>query len=161
MSDARANTTFIDVLDRAMKWIMLVAGLCTCSMFYAAIAPDELLRSNFGQSIDGPVAQIVVRNWGILVGLMGMLLIHGAFDQSARRIALLTAGASKVAFIALVLSLGQQFLQYPVGVAVAVDSVWVLIFAIYLVVTRGTPQPNPSIERTAPGKPGAVAHGNR
>lgn len=151
MSDFTTNTTFMAMLCRSMKWIMLVSGLLTCTMFYAAIAPDDFLRSNFGQSIEGPVAQIVVRNWGILVGLMGLLLIYGAFEESARRIALLTAGASKVAFIALVLSLGQPFLQYQVGISVAVDSAMVSLFAIYLVATRGMPLPKPSIERASPG----------
>jgi hypothetical protein len=124
------------VLHRSIKWVMLLFGLLTCTMFYAAVAPDASLRSNFGQSIDGPVAQIVVRNWGALIGLVGLLLMYGAFREPARRIALLVAGASKVVFIALVLSLGPQFLQYQVGVAVVVDSLAVLLFATYLITTR-------------------------
>jgi hypothetical protein len=123
------------LLQRRMKWVMLVSGLLTCTMFYAAIAPEELLQSNFGQSLEGPVAQIVVRSWGVLIGLMGILLIYGAFQEGARRIALYTAGASKVAFIALVLSWGQQFLQFQVGIAVVVDLVMVLFFTAYLVGT--------------------------
>src|SRR5687767_9071763 len=98
---------------------MLVSGLLTCTMFYAAIAPEAALRSTFGQSVDGPIAQIVVRNWGVLIGLMGVLLIYGALHEPVRRIALLVAGASKMAFIGLVLSFGQQFLQFQVGVSVA------------------------------------------
>ncbi|MSO45928.1 MAG: hypothetical protein EXQ59_04070 [Acidobacteria bacterium] len=127
----------MDLLHRSIKWVMFVSGLLTCTMFYAAVAPDASLRSSFGQTIDGPVAQIVVRNWGALIGLMGLLLIYGAFREPARRIALLVAGASKVVFIALVLSLGQQFLQFQVGVSVVVDSVMVLLFATYLVTTSG------------------------
>ena len=115
---------------------MLVSGALTCTMFYAAVAPEASLRSSFGQSIDGPVAQIVVRSWGILVGLMGLLLIYGAFNEPARRVALVVAGASKVAFIALVLSIGQQFLQFQVGVAVAIDTIMVTLFALHLVSTR-------------------------
>ena len=107
-------------------------------MFYAAVAPEAALHSSFGQSINGPVAQIVVRNWGILVGLMGLLLIHGAIFEQTRRVALVIAGASKVAFIALVLSIGQQFLQFQVGLAVAIDIVMVMVtlFTLYLVSTR-------------------------
>jgi len=125
-----------NALHRSIKWVMLVSGLLTCTMFYAAIVPESSLRSAFGQSIDGPVAQIVVRNWGVLIGLMGVLLIYGAFHEPVRRIALLVAGASKVAFIGLVLSLGQQFLQFQVGVSVAVDSIMVVLFATYLIATR-------------------------
>jgi len=129
----------MNILNRSIKWVMLVSGVLTCSMFYAVIAPDALLTSNFGQTIQGPVAQIVVRNWGALIGLMGLLLIYGAFQASARRVALLVAGASKVVFIVLVLSLGQEFLGHQVGVSVVVDSVMVLLFAAYLVATRAAP----------------------
>jgi len=120
------------MLRRSMKWVMLVSGLLTCTMFYAAIAPDAWLRSNFGQTIEGPVAQIVVRSWGALIGLIGLLLIYGAFREQARRIALLLAGAGKGVFIALVLSLGREFLQFQVGVSVAVDAIMVMLFAAYL-----------------------------
>ncbi len=118
---------------------MLVSGLLTCTMFYALFAPDASLRSTFGQSIDGPVAQIVVRNWGALIGLMGLLLIYGAFRESIRRVALVVAGASKVVFITLVLSLGQEFLRYQVGVSVIVDAVMVVLFIAYLASTSAQP----------------------
>ena len=116
--------------------MMLVSGALTCTMFYAAVAPEAAVRSSFGQSIDGPVAQIVVRSWGILIGLMGLLLIYGAFNEQTRRVALVVAGASKIAFVALVLSIGQQFLQFQVGVGVAIDIVMVTLFALYLLSTR-------------------------
>ena len=127
------------IIHRSVKWVMLVSGLLTCTMFYALIAPDASLRSSFGQSIDGPVAQIVVRNWGALIGLMGLLLIYGAFWEPVRRISLVVAGASKVVFITLVLSLGQEFLRYQVGVSVIVDSVMVVLFVTYLVSTNAPP----------------------
>lgn len=124
------------ILEQSIKWVMLASGLLTSTMFYAAVAPEAALRSSFGESIDGPVAQIVVRNWGVLIGLMGLLLIYGAFHVPARRLALVVAGFSKIAFIALVLSLGQQFLQFQVGVAIAIDAVMVTLFAVYLLTAR-------------------------
>jgi hypothetical protein len=48
----------------------------------------------------------------------------------------IVVGASKVVFIALVLSLGQEFLRYQVGVAVIVDSVMVVLFIAYLASVR-------------------------
>lgn len=139
----------MNLLRRSIKWVMLVSGALTCTMFYAAVAPEASLRSNFGQSIDGPVAQIVVRSWGILVGLMGLLLIYGAFNEQARRVALVVAGTSKVAFIALVLSIGQQFLQFQVGVAVVIETIMVTLFAWHLMSTkpRSYTGAEPPIER--------------
>jgi hypothetical protein len=132
----QTGTLSEDTLHRLVKWVMLASGLLTCTMFYAAIAPEASLRSVFGQSIDGPVASIVVRNWGALIGLMGVLLIYGALHDPSRRIALLVVGASKVVFIGLVLSFGQQFLQFQIGIAVAMDTVVVVVFAAYLIATR-------------------------
>jgi hypothetical protein len=55
-------------------------------------------------------------------------LIYGAFDAPSRRIALLVAAASKVTFIALVLSHGSRYFGYSAGIAVAIDTVMVLLF---------------------------------
>jgi putative Mn2+ efflux pump MntP len=106
-------------------------------MFYALVAPEASLISNFGQPLEGQVAQIVVRNWGALIGLMGVLLIYGAFREEVRTVALLVAGTSKLVFIALVLSLGQPFLQFQVGLSVAIDTIMVVLFATYLIGQQG------------------------
>jgi hypothetical protein len=119
------------------KWVMVVAGLLTCTMFYAALFPIASQQSNFGEALDGALAQIVVRNWGVLIGLVGLMLIYGAYSEPSRRMALLVATASKIAFIALVLVFGRQFLQFQVGTALIVDSVMVVLFVVYLVATRG------------------------
>jgi hypothetical protein len=55
---------------RYFKWVMLVSGVLTCTVFYTAIAPSESLRSSFGTTLDGALAQVLVRNWGVLVGLI-------------------------------------------------------------------------------------------
>jgi len=78
----------------------------------------------------------VVRNWGVLIGLIGLMLIYGAFSDTHRRIVLLVAATSKITFIALVLLFGQQFLRFQVGTSVIVDAVIVVLFVAYLVATR-------------------------
>jgi len=115
-----------------IKWIMLISGVLTTTMVYAAIAPDAALQSNFGETLDEPLARIIVRNWGALIALVGCMLIYGAFKPAVRGVALFVAGASKVIFIALVLSEGNRYLGQQVGIAVAIDSIWVLIFSAYV-----------------------------
>lgn len=122
-----------------MKWIMLVSGVLTCTMLYAAIAPHAALQSTFGNTLQGPVAEIVVRNWGVLIGLMGAMLIYGAFDVSARPLVLVIAGLSKAAFIVLILTIGRPFLSHQAGVAVVSDVIQILLFAGYLVAARAAP----------------------
>jgi len=58
------------IVDR-IKWIMIVSGALTCTMIYAAFAPEAALHSTFGRTLEGPVAEIVVRNWGALITLVG------------------------------------------------------------------------------------------
>ena len=128
-------------LTGSIKWIMLVSGVLTCTMLYAAIAPEAALTSNFGESLEGPVASIVVRNWGALVGLIGLMLVYGAFHPPVRGLVLTVAGASKLTFVVLVLAHGTRFLGAQAGVAVIVDSIWVLVFAAYLVAARKTAAP--------------------
>jgi hypothetical protein len=122
--------------DTHIKWIMLVSGVLTCTMLYAFIAPEAALTSTFGAALEGPVANVVVRNWAALITLVGAMLIYGAFHPNVRRLTLVVATASKVVFIALVLAKGGLFLGYQAGTAILIDSVWVVLFLWYLLTTR-------------------------
>jgi hypothetical protein len=122
-----------------MKWIVqyikpiiLVSGALTCTMIYGAIAPQAALGATFGETLDGPLASLLVRNWAVLITLMGVLLIYGAYRPESRVIALLIAGGSKLVFILLVLAHGSKYLN----IAVAIDAVWVVVFACYLMAVR-------------------------
>jgi hypothetical protein len=121
-----------------IKWIMLMSGALTCTMVYAVVAPQAALRSTFGETLEGPLAEIVVRNWGALITLVGTMLIYGAFNPQIRSLALTVAGASKLVFIALVLSHGGRYLGHQAGIAIAIDLVWVALFACYLLGARPT-----------------------
>ena len=123
-------------VETQIKWIMLVAGVLTCTMFYAALAPQAALMSTFGEAIDGPLAGLVVRNWGVLITLMGAMLIYGAFTPAVRPLVLVVAGVSKLTFIILVLAQGGRFLGQQAGIAVAIDLLWVVLFALYLLRQR-------------------------
>ncbi len=118
-----------------IKGIMLVSGLLTCTMVFAAVAPEAALRASFGETLQGPVAEIVVRNWGALIALVGAMLIYGAYHPPVRPLVVAVAGISKLVFIGLVLTYGRQFLG-KAGLAVGIDSVMVCLFAIYLIGVR-------------------------
>jgi hypothetical protein len=120
-------------LERSIRWVMLVSGVLTFTMVSAAFAPKAALVSAFGASLDGPVAEIVVRSWGALVALVGLLLVHGAFRPAARPVALVVAAVSKAIFVALVLTFGRHLLAHSVGISIVADSVMVVWFTLYLV----------------------------
>lgn len=114
-------------------WIMIVSGVLTATMLQAAIAPKAATRSLFGETIEGPLAEIVVRNWGVLIALIGLLLVYGGWTSSSQVPILLAAGTSKVAFIALVLVHGRPQLARRAGMAIGIDAVFVILFAAILV----------------------------
>ena len=116
-----------------IHWLMLVSGALTFTMVTALVVPQSALRSTFGATLEGPVADVVVRNWGALIALVGAMLVYGAFKPAVRSLVLTVAAASKATFIALVLAEGGLFLVHQAGVAVAVDAVLVVLFALYLV----------------------------
>ena len=118
-----------------IKWIMLVGGVLTCTMVYAAIAPQAALLATFCETLPGPLAELVVRSWGVLITLVGAMLVYGAFYPAQRQLVLVVAGISKLAFAALVLSYGGRYLA-TAGMAVAFDLAMVALSVTYLLRTR-------------------------
>ena len=123
-------------IERNIKRIMLASGIFTFGLIYAFVAPFAALRTLFGASLEGPVANMVVRNWGVLIALIGAMILYGAYHPTVRRFVLATTAISKVFFIWLVIAGGSQFLGHPIAIAALVDIVVVLLFAVYLVKTR-------------------------
>lgn len=119
-----------------IKWIMLASGALTCTMLYAAIAPQSALQSMFGETLEGSLAEIVVRNWGALITLVGAMLIYGAYDPPGRPLILTVAGVSKLIFIGLVLSYGGKYLGHQAGLAIVIDLLMVILYIGYLVSVR-------------------------
>jgi hypothetical protein len=118
------------------KWLMLVSGLLTVTMVVGLVAPRSSTLSNFGETLDGPLAEIIVRNWSALIFLMGVMLIYGALVEPVRKFALVIAGVSKLIFIALVFTYGKQYLGFGAGTAVFADSIMVVLYAAYLILSR-------------------------
>jgi hypothetical protein len=123
----------MNLLVARIHWLMAVSGVLTCTMVAGLFAPDSALQSTFGATLEGPVADVVVRNWGALIALVGGMLIYGAFKPAVRGLVLAVAALSKAIFIGLVLAHGALFLSYQAGVAVAVavDGAMVALFAAY------------------------------
>jgi hypothetical protein len=114
---------------------MIVSGLLTLTMLYPVFAPEAAMQSMFGEVPTGAALAVIVPNWGILIGLMGALLIYGALHPPSRKLALVVAGASKVAFITLILMQGERYLS-GLGAAVVIDGVMIVLFAAYLMFGR-------------------------
>jgi hypothetical protein len=114
-----------------IKWVMLVSGILTFTMFYGLFAPQAGLESMFGASFDGPLENIIVRSWSALVGLMGATLIYGFFSPKNRVVAISIAAFSKVVFVSLVLLYGQQYLA-AAALVIVMDCMVIVLSAAYL-----------------------------
>ena len=115
-----------------------MTGVQTCALpiFLSTISPSAGLLNTFGETLaDTPIMHIVVRNWGALIGLIGGMLIYGAFNPINRSFILAVAAISKMIFISLVLVYGSQYLA-KAGIAVVFDSIVVLLYIAYLVSVR-------------------------
>lgn len=89
----------MNVITKNIKWIMLISGVLTCTMFYAVVAPEAAMMFTFGASISDPIAETIVRSWGALITGVGALLIYGAFKPMQRSFILVVTGISKIVFI--------------------------------------------------------------
>ena len=125
-------------VTRFIKPIMIISGGLTLTMLYAALAPQAALTSMFGDTLSGPLAEIVVRNWGALIAIGVATLIWGALAPAVRTLVLLTVGISKLVFIGLVLGFGRPYLSGQACIAVGLDAICVLLFALYLLESRRT-----------------------
>jgi len=117
------------LINNNMKWIMLISGALTLTMVLAVITPQLALNSMFGSSLGGPLAEVVVRNWGALIVLIGGMLIYGAYKIEVRNLVLSVAVLSKITFISLVISNGFGIKLFS---ALIFDAILILIFLTYI-----------------------------
>jgi hypothetical protein len=122
-----------------IQWIMLVAGVLTLTMLQAVFAPKAALKGLFGEALEGPVANIIVRNWGFLIALTAAFVIYAAFHPPLRAPALILSGAGKLCFVALVFAQGARYAKRQAFVAASIDLFWVVVFALYLVAAQEPP----------------------
>lgn len=120
---------------RNIKWLMLLSGVLTSTMLYGLFAPQAALQSMFGSSFNGELESLIIRSWSALVGLMGLMLIYGAFNEKHRVFAATIAALSKLIFVALLFIYGQSFLQ-KAAPAIGMDLVVVACTLMFLIAVK-------------------------
>lgn len=122
------------LIEANIQWVMLAAGLLTLTMLQAVAAPKAAARAYFGEALEGPAADVIVRNWAFLIVLSALFLLYAAFIEPAwRPPAAALSAAGKLCFIVLVLGHRRRFAGRQALVAAGIDSVFVALFAAYLV----------------------------
>ena len=117
-----------------MSWIvehyqivLLISGLLTLTMLQFVISPGRAMRSTYGETLEGPLADVIVRGWGLLIGLTGGMLIWAAYHPETRDLAVGAAVISKVFYMGSLLAKGGRFIKGFSGVTVLIDVAMVLL----------------------------------
>jgi hypothetical protein len=134
---------FMNFIRSNIKWIMLAGGVLTCTMALAIVAPQLALQRTFGATLEGPLAEVVVRSWGMLVTLVGAMLIYAAYRPVYRPLVLLVAALSKAMLLILIAGPGREFAATATPVIVA-DGLMVLLFSIYLLGLKAAQHSTPA-----------------
>ena len=125
----------MNFIVKNIKWVMVISGVLTATMFYGLFAPQAAVESMFGASFGGPLETLIIRSWSSLVGLIGLVLIYGAFSERSRVFCISIAALSKVIFVSLVLIYGQEFLA-TAAPAIIMDSLVIVLTLSFLVSVR-------------------------
>ena len=125
----------MNFIIKNIKWVMLISGVLTATMFYGLFAPQSALVSMFGASFNGSLESIVIRSWSALVGLIGAVLIFGAFNEKHRVFSISIAASSKIIFVLLMLIYGQAFLG-EAATAIVIDCAVIVLALLFLVAVR-------------------------
>ena len=121
----------MNFVTKNIKWVMLISGALTSTMFYGLFAPEAALESMFGKSFNGTLESMVVRSWSALVGLMGVVLLYGAYSEKNRGFAIAIAPLSKAVFVSLIPLYGTEYLA-KAAQAIAMDCMVVVVGVVYL-----------------------------
>ncbi|MFT5114981.1 MAG: hypothetical protein ACI8P9_004324 [Parasphingorhabdus sp.] len=132
LTSYQLQKTPMNIITKYFKWVMLVFGTLTFTMFYGLFAPQAALESMFGASFDGTLETLVVRSWSALVGLMGAMLIYGAYSENNRIFSISIVAVSKVIFVSLMFLYGQAFLG-TAGMAIIMDCIFIILSGFYLI----------------------------
>lgn len=114
-------------------WILIVSGALTSTMLLAAVAPRPVFQQFFGNPLEGPLGNAIMRNWGLIVGMSGLLLIYSAFDETIRTPIMLFSIVGKLFFVGLVFAAGGSLRAARSGALI--DLVICALFVAYLIGT--------------------------
>jgi uncharacterized membrane protein YozB (DUF420 family) len=122
-----------------IKWILIITGAVTMTMLYAAIAPQAAMMQSFGATLEGPLAEVIVRSWGMMVTLIGAMLILSAFRPKYRRMMMTAAAFGKAFLIIMILIQGGAIMAASMPVVIF-DGLVVLIYAAYVLTGNQKPE---------------------
>jgi hypothetical protein len=90
-----ANGTAIDMISAHIELILLITGAATTGALALFLAPIPMTKLLFGQLPGDALGLLIVRHWGLLIFLVGVLLISAAYRPEIRGFVLIVAITEK------------------------------------------------------------------
>jgi hypothetical protein len=119
------------MLAAQIELILLFTGLATAGALVLFLVPVTMMKLLFGQAPSDVLSVLVARHWGLLVGLVGVLLIYAAYHAEVRVPTLIIAIVEKAA-IALGVFIS-PFRRRPAALVVALaDAGMATVYLMYL-----------------------------
>jgi hypothetical protein len=123
------------MLAAQIELILVLTGLATASALVLFLLPVTMMRMLFGTAPFDALSILIVRHWGLLVGLVGTLLIYAAYHAEIRVPTLIVAIVEKAAF-ALGVFLSPLHRRLTVFVMALADAGMAAVYVIYLIYTH-------------------------
>jgi|APLak6261689370_1056187.scaffolds.fasta_scaffold08038_1 hypothetical protein len=117
--------------------ILVVCGLVTTSMLQFTLMPSRAARSFFGETVDGAMADVAVRGWGLLIALTGGMMLWAAFHPETRTLAIGVTLISKVFYMGQLITRGGRFLKGMAGVSILLDVIMAALLATWMWAEHG------------------------
>jgi hypothetical protein len=112
--------------------ILIFTGATTAMALAQFVAPASVSRIIYGAAPTEVVGITLVRHWGLLVFLVGVLLIYAAFHPAVRELVTVVAAVEKIGFGLGIF--GTSLRRYPIAAAIAVGDILIaLVYVLYLV----------------------------
>jgi hypothetical protein len=120
------------MLAAHIEMILLITGLATTAALVVFLAPVPAMKLLFGQVPSDALSLLIVRHWGLVVGLVGALLIYAAYHAEVRVPTLIIAIVEKVALVLGLLM--SPVRQRPTVLTMALaDTGMAAVYVIYLI----------------------------
>jgi hypothetical protein len=119
------------MLTAHIELILWITGLATAGALVLFLAPVPMMKLLFGQTPSDALSLLIVRHWGLLLFLVGVLLIYAAYDADIRVPTVIVASAEKTAF-ALSVFISPFHQRSTVLIMALADAGMVAMYLMYL-----------------------------
>ncbi len=115
-----------------IELILLITGWATAGALIVFLAPVTMMKALFGQAPINAPSLLIVRHWGLLVCLVGVLLVYAAHHPEVRGPALIVAITEKT--VGALGALTSPFRRRPAVLVVALaDAGMATVYTLYLI----------------------------